>query len=802
MVSTHCSDSAIALAVITTGAALLTSRAVLTLQQPTRSAHRSALSATVKPALQMITGTIQWGAASMRLLLRRALLYLCAVMMLAGNTIAVTSARVPGEAIDCSSLSDEQLTRIQDYYRQVENLGYDVCATDVECEAGTFDELTLEQKIAQTFIVGFDASAKDSMGASVNKYGFGGVFINGKPDSSMDKAFFEDMGKDLRSQLLVAADDEGGQIIRFQKNAFPFTLPTAKVMGSWDDSKIVSETTTLATHLKEQGVNLVLAPVLDLDSNNTNNAISKYDRAFSSSQAVVTTKAGAFAHTLADTGLGTSLKHFPGIARTTSNTDDTYQVVNATIAELSNDVAPFSSLDDTKNTTIMLSNMVLSGWGNSPVSLNSEAVQYIRKTLQFEGVIITDDIGVFARYNQNPITLKDAIVRALNAGVSMPLFTYPGDAEMDEIIKEVVANVDEEKINTALTQAISYKTSLGLRTTTTSTPGGDPTGDNMGDIYNFGINQLGLQPYQSAGLAGNIQAESGGNPTAVNPTSGAYGIVQWMGGRLSALKAKPGYDTVPVQLDFMKEEMEGSYKAAVYDPLKASKDIGEATAVVLYKYEIPCFPWEPECMVEYAKRLGHAEELLKKYGNGAPSSGGGSGCQSTGSAEIGDISSPDTECAPGTTFDSIVKTRYTGSQVDEPYPTIRLCAVDSMGGILVNAGVSGPFARIGQEAQADGVELTGSGFRLADSCGGSGTGGNCAQPGKSNHQIGLAIDFNIPGHYVEGATCTSNRQTANTPMYQWLDANAFTVGGAKQYAPEAWHWDITIRGGESNLRCE
>lgn len=680
---------------------------------------------------------------------------------------------------------------------------YDASGTDL-CTTENGLNLSIEQKIAQTMIVGFDASAKESMGASISKFNLGGIYINGKPDASMNKEFFSGLSKPLATDLIVAADDEGGQIIRFQKNAFSFSLPSAKTMGTWDDSKIESETQTLATNLKNQGVNMVLAPVLDLDSGNTNNAISKYDRAFSSDPAIVSAKAGAFAHTMGTAGLGTSLKHFPGLARTTENTDTTYQTINADIGDLANDVKPFKDLASTKNTTLMLGNMVLSGWGTSPVSLNESAVQYIRSTLGFQGPIVTDDIGVFGKYSSNPIPLKDAIVRAYNAGVSMPLFGYPGDTEMQAIIDEVKAKVMEDKIDSALNLAVAYKTSLGLRTTGPSTPGGDepppPSGDNMGDIYNYGINQLGLQPYQSAGLAGNIQRESGGNPTAVNPTSGAYGIVQWLGGRLSALKAKPGYDTVPVQLDFMKEELEGSYKTTVYDPLKASKDIQEATGIVLYKYEIPCFPGTPECTVEFAARLAFAQELLNKYGNGAPS-GGGSGCTTGGSGTRGAIDTDATQCDIRTTFNQVIKTKYTGSEVDEPNPTIRTCNVPTLGNAEVNAGVSGLFADLGEAATADGVTLTGSGFRYEDSCGGVVGDPFCAHPGKSPHQIGVAIDFHIPNgtssRYIQSC---EERATANgDPMYDWLRANAYSTATVKQFARETWHWDLTLKAG---LRCE
>lgn len=63
----------------------------------------------------------------------------------------------------------------------------------------------------------------------------------------------------------------------------------------------------------------------------------------------------------------------------------------------------------------------------------------------------------------------------------------------------------------------------------------------------------GLGVKQAAAIVGNMMRESGQllNPTATNPTSGAYGIAQWLGGRLDALKKLPSYDTFDVQLSYL-----------------------------------------------------------------------------------------------------------------------------------------------------------------------------------------------------------------------------------------------------------
>jgi hypothetical protein len=77
------------------------------------------------------------------------------------------------------------------------------------------------------------------------------------------------------------------------------------------------------------------------------------------------------------------------------------------------------------------------------------------------------------------------------------------------------------------------------------------------DIVSY-LQSQGLTPGQATGVAAGIDAESLSNPNAVNPTSGAYGIGQWLGARKAALFAQ--YGTSPSlqdQLDFLVSELNG-----------------------------------------------------------------------------------------------------------------------------------------------------------------------------------------------------------------------------------------------------
>lgn len=112
---------------------------------------------------------------------------------------------------------------------------------------------------------------------------------------------------------------------------------------------------------------------------------------------------------------------------------------------------------------------------------------------------------------------------------------------------------------------------------------------NNAKAFNFLVDK-GFTPNQAAGAVGSMMQESGGggeiSTTALNPSSGAYGIAQWLGGRKSALQAKKDFDKIDTQLEHVWSELKGS-EGAAYTKMKATKTLAEATTVWTLDYERP-----------------------------------------------------------------------------------------------------------------------------------------------------------------------------------------------------------------------
>lgn len=448
-----------------------------------------------------------------------------------------------------------------------------------KCATGsTMPALTPEQKIGQILNVGFDDSSISQLKATAQKYQLGGVYLNIQDPSKLTTTDISDINSGMQSQMIVASDDEGGQIYRMLPRG---AEPSAKQLGKMSNSQVLAAGKDTGTRLKKAGVNTVLGPVLDIDTG-LKNAISPFDRSFSSNPNVIADKASAWASGVNSQGVGVVFKHFPGIGSNVGNTDTSYVVMTSkpNISQYTNDLIPYNtpSITNEPSSAVMLANFVLPGWGSDPVSINPKAVTYLRDTVGFHGLVTTDDLSVMSKsgYGSHQVPLDQAIVKALNAKVDMPLFAYPGATEMDTIVATVKTGVSSSIIDTAYQNVISYKTSLGLTTTppTITTGGTSPTvsgNDNRSKIWNFlistkfsGYGGKAFGPVQAAGAIGNFFQESGWRFDAVQPNGDGHGIAQWSNvrrGVLMALASKMGkpWSDPTVQFQMMQNELNANY---------------------------------------------------------------------------------------------------------------------------------------------------------------------------------------------------------------------------------------------------
>jgi beta-N-acetylhexosaminidase len=224
------------------------------------------------------------------------------------------------------------------------------------------------------------------------------------------------------ANLIVAIDQEGGRVSRLNPaRGFPATQSQAEV-GATDDPDVAFETgRAMAETMAAAGIDLDLAPVVDVNVNPANPAIGALDRSFSDDPAIVAAMAEAEIHGLHEHGVRAAIKHFPGLGSASANTD--LDAVDVTDTWTEAELEPYETLigagvPDAVMTGHMVNDQLDPGM---PASLSQPTVEgVLRERLGWTGAVITDDLGAEAiagRYDRD-----EAVALALEAGNDLLLF--------------------------------------------------------------------------------------------------------------------------------------------------------------------------------------------------------------------------------------------------------------------------------------------------------------------------------------------------------------------------------------------
>lgn len=329
---------------------------------------------------------------------------------------------------------------------------YDPTDTATSCSAAGQTDFatpggTIDQQIAQSFIVGFDTSTPQAtIEGIVQKYKIGGIFILGKGAAgTFNKPFIDKLNTAAGTPLVVSSDEEGTAIHRYD---YSFNFPNAFEMSKLSDAQVEAIGKKVAQSLAANGVNTDLAPVLDVATDNNGTDATTAQRAFSNNPGVVTSKARAFAKGLRSGGVNPVFKHFPGIGGIKGNTDKQLLTSPPLASLKAKDLLPYKSLANQSGAAVMMNNAIVPGLtkGNDVAGTSADAVSLLRNDYGFTGLITTDDLAV----SSAPTSLPESIAKALKAGVDMPLFKFTSEADIQAAIDKVKAN------NTPMGGALSH----------------------------------------------------------------------------------------------------------------------------------------------------------------------------------------------------------------------------------------------------------------------------------------------------------------------------------------------------------
>lgn len=228
----------------------------------------------------------------------------------------------------------------------------------------------------------------------------GGVLLFGRNFAS--RAQVTELNASLRAAvdkpLLLCVDQEGGPVQRF-RTGFS-RLPELSRFGALYDRdpeaarKQASEHAWLmASEMRAIGLDLSFAPVVDLKRGNR--AIG--ERAFHAAPEVVADLAAAYVRGLHDAGMAATLKHFPGHGSVLEDTHVATAIDPRPLADIEqNDLLPFRAGIAAGADAVMMAHVAYPAVDADPAGYSRRWIDYLRTTLGFRGLVISDDIGMAA----------------------------------------------------------------------------------------------------------------------------------------------------------------------------------------------------------------------------------------------------------------------------------------------------------------------------------------------------------------------------------------------------------------------
>ena len=226
--------------------------------------------------------------------------------------------------------------------------------------------------------------------------------------------------------LFIAIDQEGGKVARLSP---PFTqFPGNPYMKGPSDAIAFAKTT--ATELKQIGVNMNFAPVMDVAPKGINSIMA--DRTFGDDPGWVARLGTDVIRTLQNNDIMAVAKHFPGIGRTTIDSHIERPLFDADLENMTSfDLIPFKAAISANVSGIMLSHILYTGIDEKwPASLSITIVKdLLRNRMGYNGLVMTDDLDMGAI--QNHYDLDTVIHQVMLARIDMVLICHKGPAIED-----------------------------------------------------------------------------------------------------------------------------------------------------------------------------------------------------------------------------------------------------------------------------------------------------------------------------------------------------------------------------------
>jgi beta-N-acetylhexosaminidase len=340
-------------------------------------------------------------------------------------------------------------------------------------------DMTLDEKIGQLFLLAFSKDRLDEARVLFEDYFVGASYISNDNIPTPEKAAgltsqLQQYAANTRLKipLLLGADQEGAWGVMVPGSC---TGPGNMALGATGKPEDAYQMyKIIAQELKAVGLNAVLGPCADCNSNPHNSIIGM--RAFGEKPGLVGAMTAAGVHGAQDGGAVATVKHFPGHGDTTTDTHRGLAAVNRTREELfAIDLLPFVEGIKAGVDVVMTSHIIFSALDpDNPATLSSIILRdVLRGEMGFTGAVMSDSMNMHSM--RKNYASDEAAIRAFRAGVDLLMLAeehYEHDAQnylkqQTGLIRAVKAAVESgdlplERVNDAVRRVLTLKQKYNL----------------------------------------------------------------------------------------------------------------------------------------------------------------------------------------------------------------------------------------------------------------------------------------------------------------------------------------------------
>lgn len=310
------------------------------------------------------------------------------------------------------------------------------------------EALSAEEQVGQLLMVGVPTSDLDSTTADVLRSTKAGSVVllgSSKVNRSDAAALAARVGALSTADIpvLVAADQEGGEVQRLQGQGFT-RIPDAVAQGQMNETAFHSQSETWADELARAGVRFNLAPVADVvpdDLAASNAPVGQLKRQYGSDPERVADSVVTFVQSMEKANVATSLKHFPGLGKVKQNTDSGEATDQTTVVD-DPSWKPFIDGIQAGASSVMISSATFEKIDPDHKAVFSSKIitDILRGSLGFDGVVISDDLGAAGAVADVPA--GERAVRFLDAGGDLIINADASIAQ--DMAKAILSRMDDD----------------------------------------------------------------------------------------------------------------------------------------------------------------------------------------------------------------------------------------------------------------------------------------------------------------------------------------------------------------------